>query len=106
MTVMAFVLAAGLGTAIRWRTGMLLPRPVGTLLVNVAGAFLLGWVSAVGPDHEMVLGVAGLGALTTFSTLIAEIVDIAEQRRGQAFSYAALTVVAGVAAAAFGLSLG
>jgi len=41
--------------------------PWGALLVNVAGSFALGLLHDVGPPVITVLGIGGLGALTTFT---------------------------------------
>lgn len=57
-------LAHSLGTAF----------PLGTLLINVSGAFLLALLTtlalqeAVSPDLRLILGTGFLGAFTTFST--------------------------------------
>jgi len=44
--------------------------PVGTLAVNVSGAFLLGLLAgaAVGGDARLLLGAGAIGSYTTFST--------------------------------------
>ena len=51
--------------------------PAGTLAVNVAGAFALGWVNATFKDPgydvwRIVLGVGLLGGFTTFSSMMAD----------------------------------
>jgi len=48
--------------------------PIGTFLVNVAGAFLLGAVSSIGLERHIYLFFCDgfLGAFTTFSTLMYE----------------------------------
>lgn len=81
--------------------------PVGTVSVNVVGSFLLGLMHDASPEAVTVLGLAGLGSFTTFSTFAHEAVVMAEERRlALACSYLAVTVVAGVAAAALGIQLG
>lgn len=83
-SLVAVALGGAIGAAARWavtlgvarllaRTG--LPAfPLGTLVVNVAGCFLLAWLVAagdragVGPFARLFLGTGILGALTTFST--------------------------------------
>ena len=50
-------------------------------------------------------GVAGLGALTTFSTLVAELVELNEMNPLWAWRYGIATFVAGVGAAWLGLTL-
>lgn len=102
MTPTLFLVAAGLGTVIRWRCG---PRPLGTLAVNVGGAFLLGLLTGSSPDTVLVGGLAGLGALTTFSALVAHLVELAEHDRRHAVVYGAATFVFGVGAAWVGLHL-
>ena len=82
------------------------PFPSGTLLVNVTGSFFLGLLAEASPEAVTVLGIAGLGSYTTFSTFAYEGVVMAEEGRGvYAVGYVVLTVVAGVGAAALGISL-
>jgi len=45
-----------------------LAQPIGTLLVNLVGSFALGLLAGAGGDSQTVIGIAGLGAFTTFST--------------------------------------
>ena len=110
ITVVAFVVAAAVGTLARadagrrWNAPGLVPW--GTFAVNVVGSFLLGLLSDVAPATLTVLGVGGLGALTTFSTFARELVTAVERRRQlQAALYLATSLVAGVAAAAAGIAL-
>jgi CrcB protein len=90
---------------------------LGTLLVNVAGCLLIGYVAASFAGERQAafsllmnrpLVVTGfLGALTTFSTFGFEVVDLA-LRRGPAWAAAlvALHVVLGLAAVVGGMRLG
>lgn len=85
--------------------------PWGTLGVNVAGAFALGMVvSARGwgrPRLQVVLGTGFLGAFTTFSTWVLQVVGLAQQGHViAAVGYLTGTLVAGVAAAAVGVRVG
>ena len=72
------------------------PSPIGTLVVNVLGCFLLGMIalSAVGAalpvDLRVALAVGFLGGLTTFSAFGVESFDMLQ--RGQ--TIAALTNIA------------
>lgn len=101
-----FVLCAAAGTFVRWQlwanTRM---RFVGTFVANIVGAFLLGLMADASADSQLVGGVAGLGAMTTFSTLVAELVDLASHDRRLALGYGITTFVAGVGAAWLGLQL-
>mgnify|MGYP001163034853 CR=1 FL=1 len=114
------VVAAGglLGAAIRvgvaaafgWKPGA---WPTATLVVNVAGAALLGWYLArLGRTAAQwwsldfwAIGV--LGSLTTFSALSIETVTLFDAGRAAAAAgYAVLSPIAGLLAAAAGAALG
>jgi len=72
--------------------------PWATFAVNVAGAALLGWVVA-GPRFHRVLGTGFCGALTTFSTLQLELLEMLDADRfGLALLYAVASVAAGLLA--------
>ena len=105
LTVVAFAGAAAAGALARWQAGRRLPVPLGTLSVNVIGAFALGLMSGLGPSQMTVIGAGGLGALTTFSTLAAEVRDLADRAPVKAAAYLAVTLAAGLAAAWVGLTL-
>lgn len=110
ITVIGFVGAAAVGALARAEAGRRLDRPagfpVGTLLVNVVGSFLLGLLWELAPPMITVVGTAGLGAFTTFSSFARDAVALAQQRHvAQGAVYIAITMVAGVAAAAVGLVL-
>jgi fluoride exporter len=106
----AFVVAAALGTLARAEATRRWNRPdglpAGTLVVNVTGSFLLGLLSQVGPPVLTVLGVAGLGAFTTFSGFAADAVALEQGcRRRLAALYVASSCVLGVLGAAAGTAL-
>ena len=58
--------------------------PLGTLVVNVLGAFLLGLIAGAALDDEAskLLGTGAIGAFTTFSTWALESQRMAEGRTG------------------------
>ena len=80
--------------------------PWGTLVVNVAGAFVLGAVLARWPapdaDARALLGVGLCGGFTTFSALAAELTALPPARAG---AYAAASLVLGVASVLAGRAL-
>jgi CrcB protein len=108
--------AGGLGAAARYlvdgwvQTRVDRPLPVGTFVVNVSGSFVLGVLAGLvvahglSPDAKLIAGTGFLGGYTTFSTLAYETVQLAgDGSRRPALANVALSVAAGVAAAAAGL---
>lgn len=75
--------------------------PWGTFLVNVLGAFLLGWLIA--EERREILnsfvGTGFLGALTTFSTLQYEAVSLYKKSQRSAIYYLFSTYTLGLLAA-------
>jgi len=81
----------------------------GTLVVNVAGSFVLGAIvgAGVGGAPLALVGIGFCGALTTFSTLALEVWDaMSDDRRHQAVANVALSLTLGVGAAWLGWVLG
>jgi fluoride exporter len=94
---------------VRWAVGTSFGSgdgfPTATFAVNVAGCLALGALRAlggrrrVGPAAVDALGVGFCGGLTTFSTLAAEVVDLADRGRAAlALGYVAASVLAGLLA--------
>lgn len=94
----------------RWGTGF----PLGTLIVNVSGSFLLGFFVAlasgrlpIDPNLRLLIAVGFCGGYTTFSTYSVEGVGLLGERAfGPATLYLAGSVVLGLAAVWLGLFLG
>lgn len=118
MIYLAVAAGGALGAVSRYivmsRTGALLGTgfPFGTLVVNVAGSFLLGVVvasaAASGPTGSVFafLGVGVLGGFTTFSTFALDVAYLARRRAGRAAAlYVAVSVAVSIAAFAAGLYL-
>jgi CrcB protein len=84
--------------------------PWGTLLVNVAGSFVLGVLVGTLPPGgagRLGLGTGFCGGFTTFSAFGVEAVALAERGLAvRAGGYAAASVALGVAAAAAGVAAG
>jgi len=104
MIALGFVAAAVAGTAARWQLGRL-PQPTGTLLANLTGSFLVGLLAGVGSNSRTLLGIAGIGAFTTFSTVMVELLDLWAISRRQAADYLVVTLVGGIGLAWLGLIL-
>ncbi|WP_248583393.1 CrcB family protein [Nocardioides sp. InS609-2] len=79
MIVLLVALGAAVGAPARYAISHLLDDelPVGTLLVNVLGSTLLGFLSAVAPgEHALaLLGVGLCGGFTTWSSLAVQTHD-------------------------------
>lgn len=83
MNLLALALAGATGTLARYGLGLLIAGwmrglgssfPLGTLLINVLGSFVLSCVTTlalngrVSPDLRLAIGTGFCGAFTTFST--------------------------------------
>jgi CrcB protein len=116
----ALVAAGGaVGALARWQAGVHAPThgydfPTTTLIVNVLGAGLLGYLVGRVPVRtprdeavRLLLGTGVLGGFTTFSTYAVEVARrVPHHHTDTAITYAIVSVVAGVAAAIVGLALG
>lgn len=122
MTTLALALAGGLGAATRFVVDTFLARrnpyrtPLGTLVVNLTGSFVLGLLTSgflagpapsTGATIRLVIGTGFCGGYTTFSTACVEAARLwSAEGRGVGARYAAATLVGSVIAAAAGLGLG
>lgn len=118
MVILGIALAGALGAPLRYVVDTYVEDrvpdvlPLGTLVVNVSGSFLMGLLTGLVLYHgfpdapRAVLGTGFCGAYTTFSTFTFETVRLAEER---AFGAAIRNVVANLVlpalAAAAGLAL-
>ena len=83
--------------------------PLGTIVVNISGSFLLGALTAVALPRipAAMLSTGFCGGYTTFSTFEFETVRLLEERlAAQALVNIGLSLVAGLLAAAAGIALG
>ena len=106
MIAMGFVLAAGVGAMARWQLRAEFGRLAGTMAANTLGSFILGLLVGQSDGTSTVVGIAGLGALTTWSTLMSELVELAEVDRQRAVRYGLVSLVGGIGAAWLGLRMG
>jgi CrcB protein len=87
--------------------------PWPTFIVNIVGAFLLGYFTTrllerlpVSSYRRPLLGTGVCGGLTTFSTMQVEIIRMLEQRHyGLALGYAVTSIIAGLLALYFATAL-
>jgi CrcB protein len=120
MTVLLVIIGGGVGAIARFlvdgTVGVWFARqredsdyPLGTLIVNLSGALLLGLLVGLGTsDRAMtLLGTATLGSYTTFSTWMLETHRPAQDGdTGLAWVNIALSVVLGLAAVVLGRAIG
>lgn len=102
----------GLGAVLRLLVSSWLNRgrravdwPLGTLAVNLSGAFALGLVSGIGTSWHVpaVIGLGLLGGYTTFSTWMIEAAALTESSRPRrAFLYIAASLILGLVAVLLG----
>ncbi len=83
--------------------------PLGTLVVNLGGAFLLGLLAGLAPPSRLmlVLGTATIGSYTTFSTWMLETHRPLEDGEPRVARWnLAVSLAAGLGAVALGHALG
>ena len=111
----AVMLIGGTGSVLRFLVdGMISARaggrfPLGTLVVNLSGAVILGLLSglALSPGAALLAGTAAVGSYTTFSTWMLETERMAEERQHlKVVLNIVVSLVLGVAAAALGKLIG
>ncbi|MGW3961184.1 fluoride efflux transporter CrcB [Amycolatopsis sp. NPDC005003] len=118
MTLVLVALGGAAGSILRYLTDRKVqqwrdsPFPFGTLTVNIAGSFVLGFLSGwllhgAEPSSVRALVAVGFcGGLTTFSTFGYETVRLfLEKTRLYAVVNVLVTVAAGLASGALGLAL-
>ncbi len=118
---LAVAIGGGIGSLLRYQLGRMLTQifgpqammafPWATLAVNVIGSMamgvLVGWLARhgqAGEQFRLLIGVGLLGGFTTFSSFSLELMVLIERgQAGQAFVYAAVSVLAGLSALYIGL---
>ncbi len=106
----------GLGSALRYGCYLLLknqPFPFATVLINIAGSFVIGIIMALSikdnnfSDNYKLFFATGLcGGFTTFSAFSYENVELIQTGRyNLVFLYILASVIAGIVAAWFGFKL-
>lgn len=121
MASLHVALGGAIGSVLRYQVGRgltywlgpqaVMNFPWATLAVNLSGSLamglLAGWLGRHGEAGEpmrLLLGVGLLGGFTTFSAFSLELMVLAERgQAGQAFIYAAVSVLAGLSALYIGL---
>jgi CrcB protein len=119
MDILVIALGGALGALFRYELGVWISSkwnqgfPLHTFLINVTGAFLLGFLNllfierlTVSPLWRLGIGIGFLGAYTTFSTFGYEVISLLEG--GSIFIaglYTLLSIVIGFTGVALGVGL-
>lgn len=115
------VLGGAVGTLLRYLLSLSIPAvngvPLGIFVINVTGAFALGWLlealSRGGPDEggrrmaRLLLGTGVLGGYTTYSTFAVDTDGLLlASQFGLSALYGLATVLVGAAASVAGIAVG
>lgn len=116
MELLAVALGGGFGAAARYGVDQLVPKPWGTLVINMAGSFALGLIVAIlfndgalaaSAVSYHLLGTGFCGGFTTFSTASLEAVKIGRtDDLLNGGTYTMLMLAASVLSAALGMAIG
>lgn len=113
-------LAGAVGALARYGLGMMIDSigpsafPVSTLLINLSGSFLLGWLTHMflrtgkpSPQFVTIVGTGMIGSFTTFSTFSVETIRLLEESRiGLALLYVFLSITLGLGSSWLGYRVG
>jgi CrcB protein len=119
MILVLLTAAGAVGALLRYEVELAVRRrrgthlPLGILVINVTGSFVLGTLTGLAVHHGLpttvvtVVGTGLIGAYTTFSTFSFDTVTLVEHGRARAAAGNLLvSLVLGLAAAGLGLVLG
>jgi CrcB protein len=119
MMVAGLMAAGAIGAVLRYLLDRLIQGrmrsdfPYGTLVINVSGSLILGFLTGAALHHGLaaswvtVLGTGLIGAYTTFSTFTFDTVRLlGSDAPSAAVANVVVSLVAGLGAAAAGLALG
>jgi CrcB protein len=121
LDIMWVGVGGGLGSLLRWLVGLVVGKsyhgdfPLGTFLINVSGAFVIGYLSVLfkvdwrdryGSVLNSFILTGVLGGYTTFSSMQLDASKLAGKRGGiPAASYLLVSIAVGMLAAGFGAAL-
>ena len=115
MTYVLVAIGGAAGSLVRYILGKFISEksnntfPIGTFIINITGAILLGIVSTVGVSNNMILLLADgfLGAYTTFSTFMYEGFNLFKEKENlNAFIYILCSLVLGIVGYYLGTKIG
>jgi len=81
--------------------------PIATLLINLIGAFLLGYIVGLDKTWQLLLGTGFMGAFTTFSTFKLETIQLYADKKWKILTiYLGISYTFGILLAFLGMKLG
>ncbi len=112
MTILYVGIGGFFGAIARYLLTQLVKRtistkfPIGTVLVNLIGAFCLGLMAPVTGPVAFLVGTGFLGAFTTFSTFKLESLQLHLNTEWKLFAlYISITYIGGILLAFLGISI-
>jgi CrcB protein len=111
VTYVLVAVGGAAGSLVRYSLGKFITEksnttfPIGTFIINITGAILLGVISTIGLSNNMMLllGDGFLGAYTTFSTFMYEGFNLFQgKEKLNAFIYILFSLILGVVGYALG----
>ena len=115
MTYVLVAFGGAAGSLVRYILGKFISKkssstfPIGTFIINITGAILLGIVSTIGVSSNLMLllGDGFLGAYTTFSTFMYEGFNLFQEREKlNAFIYILCSLILGIVGYSLGAKIG
>ncbi len=115
-SVLAVFFGGGIGACLRWGmvrfSGLIgLEAAWAIMLVNLFGAFVMGFLlglslKGIPQQVQLFLFTGVLGGFTTFSTLSADVIKLAERGWGVSLFYLVTSIAGGILLLVMGLRLG
>ncbi|MEY8001394.1 fluoride efflux transporter CrcB [Clostridium sp. Mt-5] len=115
MTYLLLAIGGALGSLFRYSLGKFMSKnsntsfPIGTFIINITGAILLGVVTSIHINSNLLLllGDGFLGAYTTFSTLMYEDLNLFQSKEKlNAYIYILSSLFLGTIGFALGTKIG
>ncbi len=112
--ILSVFIGSGLGALLRWLVCAKIATYWGTMLVNIAGAFLIGCayeffrqkISLSHPEIKLFVMTGFLGGFTTFSTYLLDFSKLLNsQNYIEAWGYLLFSVIIGLTALILGIKL-
>ncbi|WP_198508068.1 fluoride efflux transporter FluC [Bacillus sp. FJAT-42315] len=101
MDILLVAIGGAIGAAGRYLISLLVvntnsPFPLGALIVNLVGSFLLGFTVSLSTNDQWLLGTGVLGGFTTFSTFSVEAATLYKKSISLFIVYVLLTILGSI----------